>query len=133
MSKPEWRDPEKERRWRRLLRLWRRSGLTGRDFCVKHGLQEGSFYAWRREIARRDQEEAVAPKRAARALVKGRAQRQAGGRKLPAFMQVKIDGAASGTSAMEVIVANGRMLRVRPGFDGEALRQLLGLVEEPAC
>jgi transposase len=129
MSKPEWRDPEKEQRWRKLLRLWRRSGLSGRDFCTEHGLQEGSFYAWRREIARRDQEETIAPKRAARSLAKRHAVR----RKLPAFMQVKIEGATSGTSAMEVIVANGRMLRVRPGFDGEALRQLLRLVEERAC
>jgi hypothetical protein len=129
MARPEWRDLEKEKRWRRLLGLWRRSGLSGRDFCVEHGLQEGSFYAWRREIARRDQEETVAPKRASGSVVK----RQAFRRKLPAFMQVKIDGATSGTSAMEVMLANGRIVRVRPGFDGEALRQLLRLVEEPAC
>ena len=55
MPKPERRDPAKEKHWRRLLRQWQRSGLTGRDFCAEHGLSEPSFYAWRREIARRDQ------------------------------------------------------------------------------
>ena len=34
MPRPEWRDPSKEKRWRRLLKQWRRSGLTGRDFCA---------------------------------------------------------------------------------------------------
>jgi hypothetical protein len=68
MARPQGRDPAKEQRWRRLLGLWRRSGLTGRDFCAEHGLSEPSFYAWRREIARRDQE-AVSRSRAKRPLV----------------------------------------------------------------
>src|SRR5215472_2526676 len=56
MPRREWRDPAKERRWRRLLQQWQRSGMTGRDFCAKHSLSEPSFYAWKREIARRDDE-----------------------------------------------------------------------------
>ena len=35
MPRPEWRDPAKERYWRRMLGRWRRSGLTGRDFKSK--------------------------------------------------------------------------------------------------
>jgi hypothetical protein len=38
MPRPEWRDPAKERRWRRLLQQWRRSGMTGRAFCAEHQL-----------------------------------------------------------------------------------------------
>src|SRR6476660_8236912 len=56
MPRPEWRNAVKEKRWRRLLQQWRRSGLTGRDFCAEHRLAEPSFYFWKREIARRDQE-----------------------------------------------------------------------------
>jgi hypothetical protein len=56
MPRPEWRDPAKERYWRRLLGQWRRSGQTGRDFCAEQQLSEPSFYAWKREIGRRDQE-----------------------------------------------------------------------------
>ncbi len=56
MPKPERRDPAKEKYGRRMLRLWQRSGQTGRNFCAEHGLGEPSFYVWCREIARRDQE-----------------------------------------------------------------------------
>ena len=55
------RDLAKEKDWRRLLRQWRASGLSGRDFCVEQRLSEPSFYAWRREIARRDQQRKSAP------------------------------------------------------------------------
>jgi hypothetical protein len=40
--------------WRVVLRKQRRSGLTARAFCRQEQLSEASYYAWRREIARRD-------------------------------------------------------------------------------
>ena len=43
MPRPEWRDPTKEVYWRRMLRQWRRSELTGRDFCAQNTLSEPSF------------------------------------------------------------------------------------------
>ncbi len=46
-----WRDPAKERRWRRVVRDWQASGLSVRQFCRRQGLSEPSFYAWRRELA----------------------------------------------------------------------------------
>lgn len=48
------RDPRKEAFWRRVLARWQGSGQSGRDFCRAAGLSEPSFYAWRRELARRD-------------------------------------------------------------------------------
>jgi hypothetical protein len=127
MPKPEWRDPAKERHWRRMLRMWRRSGLKGRAFCAENGLSEPSFYAWKREIARRDQEML--------GRVKRRTRRSAGRRaaKIPAFMQVAIDGDAPTTPAIEVVLGQGRRLRVRPGFDAATLRELVRVLEEPAC
>ena len=50
------RDRGKERFWRRLLRLWRRSGRTVRAFCTEHEVSEPSFFAWRRVLAERDQQ-----------------------------------------------------------------------------
>ena len=35
------RDQAKERHWRRLLREWRRSGLSVRDFCDWQALADG--------------------------------------------------------------------------------------------
>ena len=48
------RDPRKERHWRRCLQLWQHSGLTVHEFCDRHHLVEGSFYAWRRLLQQRD-------------------------------------------------------------------------------
>lgn len=50
------RDPAKELFWRRMMDLWQDSGLTIRAFCQQRNLTNDSFYFWRAELARRDQE-----------------------------------------------------------------------------
>ena len=114
------RDPAKEKYWRRLLRQWQQSGLSGRDFCVEQRLSQPSFYAWRREIARRDQQRQATPAFAAPTPA-------------PAFVKLSVTASSTPTPAIEVIVAERRVLRVRPGFDAELLRQLVRLLEEPSC
>ena len=125
MPKPERRDPAKEKRWRGLLRQWQRSGLTGRDFCAEYGLKEPTFYAWRREIARRDQETRAAtpPGSGTRATAAAP----------PTFVQVTVDAETTATAALEVVLGNGRRVQVAPGFDAALLRQLLRVLEEPSC
>jgi hypothetical protein len=101
------RDEHKEREWRRLIGVWRTSGLPVRVFCNRYGLLEHRFYAWRRELGRRDAETS-------------------------AFVPVRIvpdDRLATG-GALEVVLAGGRTLRVSPGFDTTTLRQLLAVLEE---
>jgi transposase-like protein len=122
------RDAAKENYWRRLLGRWRQSGLTGRDFCAEHGVSEPSFYSWRREIARRDQQQATARKRTAPAAAPTMVTPQCGG----AFLQLALESSAP-PPAIEVVLAQGRLLRVRPGFDAASLHQLLRLLEEPSC
>jgi hypothetical protein len=138
MAKPERRDPAKERQWRQWLRRWRRSGLTGRDFCAEHGLSEPSFYAWRREIARRDQEKLASTRPAKRpltGLARGAVTTRppSGAAAGPAFVKVTVDSVVAPAPAIEVIVADRRVLRVRAGFDANLLRQLVRVLEEPAC
>jgi len=48
------RSVEKEAFWRKILARQRRSGLSVREFCQGEGVSEGSFYAWRRELLKRD-------------------------------------------------------------------------------
>lgn len=48
------RNAVKEQFWRGCIARWRSSGLSVRDFCRRAALSEPSFYAWRRELARRD-------------------------------------------------------------------------------
>ena len=128
MARAQRRDPDKERFWRRMLRHWRRSGLSGRDFCGEHGLSEPSFYAWRRQIAERDRERSA-----------GRAQRAARRQPQPAqpaFVRVALAAPVvepTPPAALELVLAKGRVLRVGVGFDAELLRQLLRVLEEPPC
>jgi transposase-like protein len=82
-------DGDKERFWRRVVRQWRRSEGTIRDFCDEHGLAEQSFYFWRRTIAERDREASRRPGRK-------RGSRAAGS---PVFVPVHLASAAPASIA----------------------------------
>ena len=117
------RDGDKERFWREMVRRWQRSGVTIRDFCGAHGLSEPSFYGWRRELAKRDEQ---ARERSARTNARS-AGRQTNG--LPAFVPVRVTPAEP-VSALEVVVGAGHVVRVAPGFDAATLRDLLAVLAE---
>jgi hypothetical protein len=107
------RDPRKERFWRRMVRRWQRSKLTIRDFCCQQQLSEPSFYAWRRLIAERDRQ-CPAPKPAP----------------TPAFVPIQVVPPIGPSAAIELVLGNGRLVRVPAGFDPATLRQLLAVLEE---
>jgi transposase-like protein len=120
------RDGGKERFWRRILRQWRRSGLSVRDFCAEHDLAEPSFYSWRRIVAERDQEAArvrAEPERGSApdlAPVSDDA---------PVFVPLRVIDVST-QAAFEVVLERGRVVRVLRGFDADTLRQLLAVLEE---
>jgi transposase len=110
MAHGKLRDPRKEQHWRRLIQLWRSSGLTVRAFCARHHITQPSFYAWRSELQQRDAATTFVPVRA-----------------------VTDDQPASSTP-IEILLAGGRSVRVTPGFDPATLRQLLAVLQEvPPC
>ena len=100
------RDEEKERRWRRWVGEWQASGLSARAFGQRRGLTVASFYAWRRVLQRRAAERA-------------------------AFVPVQVvaDAVPAHSSALEVLLVDGRTVRVAPGFDAATLRRLLAVLE----
>jgi hypothetical protein len=104
------RDERKERQWRRRINDWQASGLSVRAFCARHGLATASFYNWRRALERRVAEE-------------------------PAFVPVRVvaDAVPIQASALEVVLTDGRAVRVAPGFDAATLRQLLAVLEGRPC
>jgi hypothetical protein len=104
------RDERKERQWRRWIAEWQGSGLSVRAFCERRRLSVASFYAWRRVLQRRAVEQA-------------------------AFVPVQLlaDAVPHRASALEVILADGRAVRVAPGFDAATLRQLLAVLEGRPC
>ena len=104
------RDERKEHQWRRWIGEWQTSGLSVRAFCQRRGLTVASFYAWRRALQRRAAEKAT-------------------------FVPVQVlpDAVQTQTSALEVVLADGRAVRVAPGFDAATLRQLLAVLEGRPC
>ena len=116
---------DKESLWLERIRLWRQSQLSVRAFCAHRRLREPSFYSWRRLLRERG-------------LIDDGPSAQAAPRApTPAFIKIAVDNAASGSavsgSAIDLVLAAGRILRVRAGFDPELLRQLVRLLEESAC
>ena len=100
------RDQGKERLWKRWINQWRVSGLSVRAFCARHGLAIASFYNWRRVLERRAAHQVVfAP------------------------VQVLADPVPTHSIALEVVLTDGRTVRVAPGFDATTLRRLLALLE----
>ena len=122
------RDRGKERYWRQMLRRWRHSGRTVRDFCAANRLSEPTFYSWRRTIAARDQE--AAPRQTTeRDRRPTRAHESDGGG--PTFVPIRV---VATTPALEVVLRDGRVVRVPADFDAIALRQLLAVLDEvPSC
>jgi transposase-like protein len=101
----------REQFWRRMVRQWRKSGLSVRAFCEERGLAQPSFYSWRRILAERDvQAVHFVPVRLASEPEPGRAD--------------------ASTSGLELVLGDCRRLRIAPGFDAATLQRLLAVLEE---
>jgi hypothetical protein len=126
MGRGRERDRGKERYWRRVLQQWQRSGQGVRAFCGTYGLSVPSFYAWRRAIQERDRQ---AERRSRCSPRHGSG--PVAGDGLPAFVPVTITATPA---PLEVVLRDGRVVRVPPHFDAATLRQLLSvLAEAPPC
>jgi transposase len=95
--------------WRLIVARWKRSGLSARAFCRAEGVNEPMFYWWRKELIRRDQ---LKPK--------------------PAFLPVRVldDKPQSPMGNVEIVLANGRCVRVGVGFDPHTLVRVVELLED---
>src|SRR5271165_7026430 len=71
------------------------------------GLSVSDFYAWRRTLHQRAAD-------------------------TPAFVAVQVvaDTTPAPATALEVVLGDGRIVRVAPGFDAATLRRLLALLQE---
>lgn len=115
-----FRDSKLEQFWRRHLSQQSASGLTIRDYCRKHALQEPSFYVWRRTISERDQ--AAHPSRDATPATQ------------PAFLPVTFSDPQARHSAapIDIQLANGCRIRVRSGCDRSLLADVLAMLHASA-
>lgn len=132
-----WRDPAKEQFWRRMLRQWKRSGLTIRDFCDFESLSEPSFYSWRRELAKRDQAGAEAERVSKPRSLRFERQ-EPGATFLPVHVVANERGVpgestSGGNAHIEVHLPSGVRVRVPAGCNRQSLIEVLAALESRPC
>lgn len=118
------RDSNREAFWRGVLARHRDSGLSIRAFCRRERLSEPSFYAWRRELARRNAERPA----------RGASGRKRPGQTPPAFVPVVVSNglADDRTEAITIHWGRGervRVLRLSATTPAERLGELVRAVE----
>ncbi len=140
------RDLKKEALWRRQIRGQARSGMTVRAWCLNEQVSEATFHWWRRELARRDGErqKSAVPKCKHRRVSRS-----------PAFVPVRVseedppdvggrdcrnvggrdcrnvggrDGCDVGGSRIEIVLADGRCVRVSGSVDRQMLADVLAML-----
>lgn len=108
-------DVDKARFWQRAIREAARSGLSTREFCRQRRLHESQFYWWQRRLAARPTPQ---------------------GRKQPvgatSFALVSEEPGAA-EAGIELVLADGRRLRIARGVDEPTLRAVLAALEQPGC
>ena len=83
--------------WAERIAAQQRSGNSVKQFCKEQGLTEGSFYAWRKRLQKKE----------------------------PVRFALVDRGAARQEAAVELVLATGERLRISAGVDGATLRTVL--------
>jgi transposase len=105
-------DMEKLRYWQRTIGDAARSGMSIREFCRQRRLRESQFYWWQRKLKVHRQERS-------RPGVQGRA---------ASFALVSEEGMDMPTG-LELVLRDGRRLRISQGVQEETLRGVLAAME----
>ena len=129
---------EREAHWRQAVADWSRSGLSKVAFCRERGLSPSAFHGWKGELVRRDA--AKASRSSSPSSTKGREAKAK-----PAFVAARLaEGSVNGAAeslradggdgaAVEVVLGNGRRVRVGSGLDRELLAQVVQVLEGTPC
>lgn len=98
--------------WRGHIEQYLGGGLSRREYCQRHQLALSTFDYWRRRLRK---EGAPATSSSSRALE---------------VVRVEVDMASVvGSAPLELVVGNGRMIRIPAGFDAGTLERLLVVLE----
>jgi hypothetical protein len=104
---------DREQRWRGHLKAWGRSGWSQAEYCRRRGLAAADFSWWKGELARRDAES----RRKAEEVSTAR------------FVPVQVIAGNGGNAACEVILRNGRRMRVQAACEPVWIAQLATALE----
>jgi len=133
-------DPQKQRHWEEVMRRWREGGQAVREFCRAEGVRESAFYFWRQELARRghgvDAKSGSRPEGGPVAQVSRSSSRISSRRSpRPSFLPVHVvePRVSDADRGVEIVLEQGRTVRVRPGFDRQTLADVLSVLEARPC
>jgi transposase-like protein len=112
------RDVEKERYWQKIIREAVRSGMSIREFCRRGRLRESQFYWWQRKLKAGREERTL---------------RRPGDHGGSASFALVSDEARTIDAGIELVLGDGRRLRIRRGVDEGTLRAVLAALESPRC
>lgn len=115
MNKQQQENKEKERRWKKIIREATRSNLSISEFCRQHRLKEKQFYWWRHRL--RGRAEQAIHRSSARS----------------ASFALVSDGPGSVDAGIELVLGDGRRLRISKGVDEATLRAVLAAVGPEGC
>jgi hypothetical protein len=105
--------------WTSEVSEWRGSGLSAADYAKQRGLNRGTLLWWSRKVGRNHAEHSAAPRSAAAPVT---------------FVPVRVreeilESAAGGQGSIEIILCNGRRVRVAGAVDGGILGCVLDAAE----
>jgi len=109
--------------WQEHLRAWSQSGLTQADYCRQHQLSAAAFGWWKRQLQGK-------PKPRRRSPGTKRPQRRRP--TTVQFVEVQRGPAidtGSSPAVYEVLLSQGRTIRVGHDFDPDVLKRLIMTVE----
>jgi len=138
-------DPQRQSYWEAVVQRWQEGGQGVRAFCRAEGLRESAFYFWRCQLARRGRQAAAANGSQPQARAATPASRsskrilpQPGA--TPSFLPVRVVAPTSGhpsvvqaTGGVEIVLTQGRTVRVPAGFDRQTLVDVLAVLEAQPC
>lgn len=97
------------REWAKRIAKWAGSGLTGAEFAAQIGVKEATLRHWKWELKRAERARAVDAAKLS-------------------FVEIA-QVASVAPEPFELILRDGRSLRIPSSFDGTALRRLLEQLE----
>ena len=93
-------------RQRSHVRAWKKSSLTARQYAKQEGISHWSLYTWATSL-----------------------NRQVAKDEAPAFLPVEVIEAPAPVEPIDLVLGNGRVVRVSCGFDSTTLSRVIEVAE----
>lgn len=123
IPKSQW--PARRMKWAQHIGKWSKSSLSQAEYCRQHSLDQATFSSWKRRLG------LFRAGVGQRGPGGGQGQQAAGVGVATSFLPLRVAEARSDTGAIlaEVILLNGRVLRVGRGSDPAAVGRLAAALE----